>query len=219
MLDILLDFIYPNVCGMCGKLCKDCLCKKCEVLLKDNEINCVQYIKHNHKLDKIYFDECIHMYKYEGIIREKIIEYKFQDKSYLYKTFSKMILKNEKMCGILKKYDIIIPVPIHRKRKKKRGYNQTELIVNFLGKQLNLEICKNVLFKSKNVISQSELNKVDRKNNVKDAFIIKNAVKVNNKKILLFDDVYTTGSTVEVCSRILKEAGASKVGVLTIAKD
>lgn len=213
MLDYILEVVFPSVCGICGKLSKDDLCKKCEINIKENQIKLISQYKNTH------FDECIHMYKYEGIIREKIIEYKFQDKSYLYKTFSKMILKNEKMCGILKKYDIIIPVPIHRKRKKKRGYNQTELIVNFLGKQLNLEICKNVLFKSKNVISQSELNKVDRKNNVKDAFIIKNAVKVNNKKILLFDDVYTTGSTVEVCSRILKEAGASKVGVLTIAKD
>ena len=213
MLDYILEVVFPSVCGICGKLSKDDLCKKCEINIKENQIKLISQYKNT------YFDECIHMYKYEGIIREKIIEYKFQDKSYLYKTFSKMILKNEKMCGILKKYDIIIPVPIHRKRKKKRGYNQTELIVNFLGKQLNLEICKNVLFKSKNVISQSELNKVDRKNNVKDAFIIKNAVKVNNKKILLFDDVYTTGSTVEVCSRILKEAGASKVGVLTIAKD
>ena len=209
----MLDLIYPNVCGICGKISKDNLCKKCEIKIKENQIKLFSQYKNT------YFDECIHMYKYEGIIREKIIEYKFQDKAYLYKTFSKMILKNEKVCGILKKYDIIIPVPIHRLRKKKRGYNQTELIVNFLGKQLNLEICKNVLFKSKNVISQSELNKEDRWNNVKDAFIIKNAVKVNNKKILLFDDVFTTGSTVEECSRILKEAGARKIGVLTIAKD
>ena len=213
MLDYILEVVFPSVCGICGKVSKDDLCKKCEIKIEENQIKLISQYKNK------YFDECIHMYKYEGIIREKIIEYKFQDNAYLYKTFSKIILKNKKVCGILKKYDIIIPVPIHRKRKNKRGYNQTELIANFIGKQLNIKTCNDVLFKSKNIISQSELNKIDRRNNVKGAFIIKNEGKVNNKKILLFDDVYTTGNTVNECSKILKEARASRVGVLTIAKD
>ena len=76
-----------------------------------------------------------------------------------------------------------------------------------------------VLFKHKNIVSQSELNKSNRKQNVKNAFIIKDKEKVKNKKVLIIDDIYTTGSTLQECSKILKKAGASKIGVLTIAKD
>lgn len=76
-----------------------------------------------------------------------------------------------------------------------------------------------MLIKNKNIKPQSSLNKIDRANNIKNAYEIKNIKKIQNKKILLFDDVFTTGNTTNECSRILKENGAIKVGVLTIAKD
>ena len=153
------------------------------------------------------------------MIREKIIQYKFQDKSYIYNTFAKIILKNEKVCGLLKKYDIIIPVPIHRKRKLQRGYNQTQLIAKEIAKNIDIKLCDDVLVKSKNTIAQSKLNKNKRKQNIKNAFKVLNLEKIQGKNILLFDDIFTTGSTVNECSKILKKAGAKTVGVLTIAKD
>lgn len=213
MLDYILELIYPCTCGICDKICKEALCKKCEIQLKKHEINVIK--KYNNK----HFDESIHIFKYEDIIRKKLVEYKFQDKSYLYKTFSKIILKNKKVCGNLKKYDIIIPVPIHRKRKLIRGYNQTELIAKQIAKNIELNLENKVLFKQKNIVSQSELNKSNRKENVRNAFIIKNSERVKNKNILIFDDIYTTGSTACECSRILKKAGANQIGILTIAKD
>ena len=127
----LLKLIYPDVCAFCNKIQKESLCKKCEEKIKKYKKDIVIRSKNN------YFEELISIFKYEGLIREKIIQYKFQDKSYIYNTFAKIILKNEKVCGLLKKYDIIIPVPIHRKRKLQRGYNQTQLIAK--------EIAKNVL--------------------------------------------------------------------------
>lgn len=211
----ILELIYPNVCGVCKKICKENLCRKCEIKIKQYEINKIKEYKDN----KFYFDESIHIFKYEDIIRKILVEYKFQEKSYLYKTFSKIILKNEKICGKLKKYDIIIPVPIHKKRKLIRGYNQTELIAKKIAKNIDLKMENKVLFKNKNIVSQSELNKSERIKNVKEAFVVKNEEKVENKKILIFDDIYTTGSTVNECSKILKNAGASKIGILTIAKD
>ena len=211
----ILELIYPNVCGVCKKICKENLCKKCEIKIKEYEINMVK--KYNNK--QRYFDESMHIFKYEDVIRKMLVEYKFQDKAYLYKTFSKIILKNEKICGNLKKYDIIIPVPIHKKRKLVRGYNQTELIAKQIAKDTNLKLENRALFKQRNIVSQSELNKSNRKENVKNAFIIKNKEKVKNKKILIFDDIYTTGSTAQECSKVLKNAGASKIGILTIAKD
>ena len=84
-----------------------------------------------------YFDNHIYLFRYEGIVRKKIIEYKFKEKSYLNETFVNFILKNEKICRFLKSYDIITPVPIHAKRKRKRGYNQSELIAKKIAKDIN----------------------------------------------------------------------------------
>ena len=213
MLDFILELIFPTTCGICSNICKEAICNKCKLKLKKYEINLIL------KNKKMYFNKSMHIFKYDGIIRQKIIEYKFQGKSYLYKTFAEIILKNQKVCGFFKKYDIIIPVPIHKKRKIYRGDNQTELIAKLLAKQLNLKLETNILFKQKNIISQTELNKNSRKENIKNAFIVKNTHKIKNKKILIFDDIYTTGSTVNECSKILKTAGAKQIGVLTIAKD
>ena len=213
MLNNILELIYPNVCGICGKICKESLCKRCAIEIKKYEINLVN------KNKKMYFNESMHIFKYNEMIRQRLIEYKFQDKSYMYKTFAKIILKNKKVCGFLEKYDIIIPVPIHKKRRLKRGYNQTELIAKEICKTISLELKTDVLIKQKNIKAQSELNKNERKQNIKNAFEIKNINEIIDKKILLFDDIYTTGSTVNECSKILKKAGAKQIGVVTIAKD
>lgn len=209
----LLEFIYPNVCGFCNKICKEEICSKCRIKIKKHQINIV--IKPQNK----YFDELISVFKYEGIIREKILQYKFNDKAYMKNTFAKIILKNKKVCGLLEKYDIIIPVPIHKNRKAQRGYNQTQLITSKIAEYINIEPCNNVLIKNKNTIAQSKLNKQKRNENIKEAFNILNLEKIQGKNVLLFDDIYTTGSTANECSRVLKKAGAKTVGVLTIAKD
>lgn len=209
----LLKLIYPDVCAFCNKIQKESLCKKCEEKIKKYKKDIVIRSKNN------YFEELISIFKYEGVIREKIIQYKFQDKSYIYNTFAKIILKNEKVCGLLKKYDIIIPVPIHRKRKLQRGYNQTQLIAKEIAKNIDIKLCDDVLVKSKNTIAQSKLNKNKRKQNIKGAFKVLDLERIQGKNILLFDDIFTTGSTVNECSKILKKAGAKTVGVLTIAKD
>lgn len=217
MLEKILNLLYPNVCGFCNKISNEALCKKCELMIKEYEIK----EKENYKVEngKMYFDECFSLLSYKGIVREAFIKYKFQNKAYLYKTFSKIVLKNEKICGFLKKYDIIIPVPVHKERKNKRGYNQTELIAKEISRKLNIELQKNVLIKIVNSKPQSELSKTERKYNIKDAFKVQNLQKIKGKNILIFDDIYTTGSTVNECAKLLKKAGANKIGVLTIAKD
>ena len=212
-LETMLNLIYPNVCGICDKICKENLCKKCELKLQEHVINNV--IVNNNK----YFDNLISIFKYEGIVREKIIEYKFGEKAYLYKTFARIMLKSEKAYGILKNYDIIIPVPIHKKRKLQRGYNQTELIAREIAKNINVTLQTNVLIKTKNTEVQSLLTKRQRSQNVKNAYNTRNTERIKDKKIILFDDIYTTGSTVRECSKTLKKAGAKEILVLTVAKD
>lgn len=207
----ILDMLFPHVCGFCGKIDKTGLCEKCEKNINDKMIYGIDKYK-----DK-FFDEHIYIMKYEDI-RGKILDYKFHDKSYLYKTFSKIILKSKKICDILKSYDIIIPVPIHKKRKNERGYNQSELIAKEITKNI-LEIkFFNIMKKVKNNPRQSSLNEKMRIMNVKNAYEIIDKEIIKNKRIILFDDIYTTGSTVNECAKILKQNGAKYILVLSIAK-
>ena len=210
---MLLDIIYPPVCGICDKINKKSLCKKCEIKIKPYQINEIKKIKNKS------FDYQIKILKYENIIRDKIINYKFNEKAYLYKTFAKIILKNKKIYGFLKKYDIIMCVPMHIKKKMLRGYNQSELIAKELAKKLQIEKQFNNLVKIKDTKKQSTLTKEQRKINLKNAFQIKNSEKVKTKKVILFDDIYTTGSTVEECSKVLKRVGVSSIAVVTLAID
>ena len=162
----------------------------------------------------------MHIFKYDGIIKQKIRQYKFKDKAYLYKLFAEIIYSNKKVIEYIKSYDYIIPIPLHKYRYRERGYNQAYLILKELKNRDNkITIKINILQKEKNIKPQSTLNKVDRKDNIRNAYSVINSIEVKNKKILLFDDVFTTGSTTNECSRILKENGAKKIGVLTIAKD
>lgn len=217
-----LDLIFPQVCGICGKLNKKSLCKKCENQLnKTAEFKTLD--KKESNLNDKYFNELIYIFNYEGIIRKTILDYKFNQKSYLYKTFVNFILKNKNIFEKIKNYDKIIPVPISKKRMKERGYNQSFLIAKQIAKNINyyknIEICNNVLIKVKNITEQSKLNKQDRLKNIQDVYKLKNKELINNKKILLVDDIYTTGSTVNECSKILLDANPKEIGVLVIAKD
>lgn len=207
----LLQILYPKQCLICGKLEQDTICSKCYNTLKI-EAKVEQYKNKT-------FNKHLYIFKYEGKIRNLIIDYKFNDKPYLNELFAKIILKNEKICRKIKKYDIIIPVPIHKKRKNERGYNQSELIARKLAKNLNVELVTDSLIKQKNTLPQSTLSKKQREENVKTVYKIQNRQKIENKKIILLDDIYTTGATAEECSKILKQNGAKEILVLTIAKD
>lgn len=162
----------------------------------------------------------MYLFDYHDLIRERILQYKFKEQIYLYRTFVKIVLNDKKVCGFLKRYDIIIPVPISKKRKQKRGYNQSELIAKKIAQNMNeMEYANQVLYKIRETIPQSKLDKKKRAQNLVDAYIVKNSEIVKNKKVILLDDIYTTGSTVNECSRVLIEAGAKEIGVLTLAKD
>ena len=128
-------------------------------------------------------------------------------------------LNESRIVEKIKTYDTIIPVPISTKRKMQRGYNQSFLIAKEIAKSLNLEIINNCLYKNKNIIEQSKLNKEDRQKNIQGVYKLIDKKKLKNKKILLIDDIYTTGSTVNECSRTLRQAEIKEIGVFTIAKD
>ena len=209
------DIIFPKCCLICGKLSKDIYCKECKNKIFENLKFEIDIIRDT----SFYFERHIYLFEYKNNIRNLILDYKFNDKSYLYKLFSEIIIKNEKIYGILKKYDIIIPVPIHNRRKKQRGYDQSELISRDLTKNIKELEFENAIQKTKNNLRQSLLSKEQRKQNVQNAYKLTNIEKIKDKKIILFDDIYTTGNTVNECAKILKQNGAKEIIVLTIAKD
>lgn len=140
------------MCGICGKITENCLCKKCEKKLFLQSI----FGKDNYK-DR-YFENHFYLFKYDGQIREKILDYKFNDKPYIFKTFVKFFEIYEKNYLHLNFYDIIIPVPISKKRFKTRGYNQSTLLAKEIAKYLNTEYSDNILKKVINNNPQSILN-------------------------------------------------------------
>ena len=224
----ILNFIYPPVCGICGKLNSDFLCKKCEKILESEAVFGVDKYKNierkkenikNNFNDKKYFDEHLYIFLYQGIIRRIILKYKFQEEAYLYKTFVNFLLKNENFFEKIEKYDTIVPVPISKKRKKKRGYNQSELLAKEIAYNTNLVLEKESLYKIKDIVEQSKLNKENRFKNIQGVYELVSKEKLYKKKILLIDDIFTTGSTVNECSKVLRNAKPNKIGVLTLAKD
>ena len=203
------------MCGICGKLDPKSLCNKCKIKLQKNAICKIE----DYKNTSSYFDEHIYLFQYNGEIRDAILKYKFDEKSYIYRTFLEFIKNNENICAQIKKYDIIIPVPISKKRLNSRGYNQSSLIAKNLAQELNIEYSEKILIKIKDNKPQSEMKQDTRKSNVSGVYKVINEERINNKKVLIVDDIFTTGSTADECAKVLKENNAESLGVFTLAKD
>ena len=121
---------------------------------------------------------------------------------------------------------MVIPVPLHVKRLKKRGFNQSFLLVKdwgFYAKTFDIEFShmqfnRHLLVRNRWTEPQTGLDRKKRKTNIKNAFRIRDVEKMNGKRVLLVDDVYTTGATADECSKVLLGAGATQVDVLTLAR-
>lgn len=209
MLEKIIDQVFPPYCGICGKMGKKWICSRC-----------YRTIKEKVKLKKIKITKNIivnYLFLYQDIFREKILHYKFNEESYLYKTFSEIILKDKKICEFIEKFDYIVPVPMYIDNKKKRGYNQTELISKEISKSLNINYDNKILIKNKMNKTQSLLNENERIENIKGVYSLRNPEKIKNKKILIFDDICTTGSTVKECYKIIKKQ-TKEISILVLAK-
>ena len=163
--DKALNFLFPSKCRICYKKGNFEVCE-----------NCIKRIRRYENIKIINFknrnlDSLIYFFKYEDYIRKLILDFKFFNKFYLGKVFSKIILKNEKICGKMKFYDIIIPVPMHKIKKLERGYNQTEILSEDLAKNLNVLYNKNILVKVVNNKRQSSLSEKERHKNIKNVFL------------------------------------------------
>lgn len=123
----------------------------------------------------------------------------------------------EKLQG-LSNIDFIMPIPIHWTKRLIRGYNQTELLAKSLGKQLDIPVCNHVITRSKKVRSQRGLKKKERIQNQRNSFSIKNRPILYKKHVLLVDDIFTTGATAEQAAIVIKNAGAARITLITVAR-
>jgi ComF family protein len=115
-------------------------------------------------------------------------------------------------------YSLLIPVPLHIKRLRERGFNQSILLAKKMGKKYKIPVNFSLLKRCKFTLTQTGLNRAEREKNIKGAFAVADKKKVADENIILIDDVYTTGATINECAKVLLKAGAQKVAILTLSR-
>jgi len=154
---------------------------------------------------------------YKGLLRDLIIDWKFNNNFGYSALLSQFAASVAESIPETVRPDVVIPVPLHPSRLRKRGFNQSRIIAESVATILGAELSDRALVRNRKTIPQAKLSKEKRTENLKNAFTAEESI-IADKTILLIDDVYTTGSTIHECSRTLIEAGAVKVEVLVLAK-
>jgi len=210
----LLNLIFPLECKVCRRPLKTgnqtYICSKC--LKKIRVIKEPYYLKGKHYFKKIYS-----IGLYQGVLREAILLLKYQGVKGLILPLGKILLEYCEENIDLSSFDLIFPVPLFRSKKREREFNQAEAFAQIIGKRYSLPVPNDNLLRIRDTRKMSGLNLEERRRNVKGAFVVRKKEKIKNKRILLTDDICTTGATVDECSKVLLTAGAKEVTVLTLA--
>lgn len=193
----ILDLVFNEKCIFCGAKGND-ICEKC--LLESRK-----YAKFQNDNNNLIF-----AYKYKDFLREAFLQYKFYGKKHYSKAFVKLFLQNDIVD--FNKYDIITYVPISNIRMRERGFNQSELLCRGICEKYEIKSQK--ILKRKHSKAQSTLTKQQRENNISNKFFLEK--DINNKKILVFDDIYTTGTTMNEVMQVLKSGNAKSVTWCTL---
>lgn len=224
-----LDILFPRRCPVCGEvvkeagglICPSCFpklsfiksptCKKCgkEIVDRTKEY-CEDCMAHHHS-----FEYCIGLLNYDETSRRSMAKIKYENKrEYLDFYGNAMAVRHGRTIRQMH-VDAVIPVPVHRSRRRKRGFNQAEILADLIGEKLKIPVMPELLLRSKKTMPQKELTAAERLKNLSGAFRAGEVPK-GIKNVLLVDDIYTTGSTAEACSRVLKSAGVENVYVAVI---
>lgn len=185
-----LPFVVAPICEKCGKplACEGSLCEDC--------------MQRTH-----FFEQGKGVFRYENDVAESILRFKYHHQRRYASIYSEWIVRCLGEWIKQKGIDLIIPVPIHHSRLRERGYNQAAMIAELVAKNLKIEYSSNSVVRSKKTLPQKKLSVFERMENMQNAFCV-NTYKVRNKKVLIIDDIYTTGTTVDAISLGLKKAGA-----------
>jgi len=222
--DFILNLLFPPRCVSCKKegefLCKDCI--------KQFSIFNLQFSKKKPKdaqKEWKYMDGVIYALDYaeNPQIQAAIQQFKYRFTKELAEYFGDLIAQKLGELSMNKgKTNILIPVPLHKKRLNYRGFNQAELIAKSVCEKVGDSRISHLLKRVKNTSQQAKLNKKERHENLEDAFILESGLAhesgLQNAVYFIVDDVCTTGSTLENCAKVLKESGLQKVYGLVVAR-
>lgn len=233
-IEAFLDFIYPRniYCILCGKgiekteeysLCTSCrnkvrfihakVCKKCGKPLENLYLPeyCPDCIEGNHDFTKGF--SCV---EYDDYMKQLVHRLKYGKERHLAYHMAEMMTTTLQGQG-LKEIDWIVPVPLHRRKQRQREFNQAEILATLIGKAMGWPVDRKNLIRVKNTRSQNELSKEERKINLQDAFQVVSEAVFMGKSILLVDDVYTTGSTIDACAQALIKAKPKEIFAISFA--
>lgn len=224
-----LDIFFPKKCLNCKRegtfFCEDCfflinvnpfqycLCERPQKIISPKQ--CPHCLKK--KLDGLFaaadfnqpqVKQLIYSFKYQAQIKELSYYLSLLILTHLY-LIAKYLPPDSRL----------VPIPLFLKKKKRRGFNQAEEVGKIISEKIHIPILLDNLVKIKNTESQTKLNKEQRIENIKNAFLVKDKNAVKGKIIFLLDDVYTTGATMEECAKVLKKAGAREVWGLAAARE
>jgi competence protein ComFC len=233
LLEAAVSLLYPPVCTICGRsirageyLCDECeskavrivapFCQKCSEPFEGSITSAFTCVNCAHRT--IYFDASVAAYRGRGIVRQIIHEFKYGRQIHLRHLVARWLcaaLDDERLCG--RRFDIIVPVPLHPARQRERGFNQASLLGELLRAQSSIP-AKPALERTRYTTTQTALDRAERMENLHNAFRLRKNADVRGLRVLLVDDVLTTGSTLNECARVLKRAGALSVHAATAAR-
>ncbi len=155
---------------------------------------------------------------YEAGLKECLLQFKYGGRERLASTLGRLAFERSLASKELSRPDAVLGVPLHRRRRRRRGYNQADLLAGVVGRLADVPAIGGVLVKIKDRPPQAELNAGSRWRNARGAYRARIPPSLSGKDFLLVDDVFTTGATVEACTRALLRSGAGAVDVLTVAR-
>lgn len=222
-----LDMLYPEKCPICHQIlefpekliCKECL-NKLRFIGTDRCLKCGRSVEGDREYCTVCsnrtrsFTEGRSILIYDDIMKESLLRYKYGGRREYGRFYAALMYQ----CGRREierwKPDLILPVPLHRRKKRIRGFNQAEVLASYISEWTGIPMESDVLRKTRNTKSQKKLDAQQRKKNLKNAFCVQK--KMCGLNVLVIDDVYTTGSTMEEIASVLKQSGVGNVFFLTI---
>lgn len=220
---MILDLLYPRRCPICDRVTgrKDSVCAECENRVrKVSEPSCkkcgkpIQDSRREYCFDcekkKHFFVQGKALWVYEKKVKESVYRFKYQNKREYGRIYAKEIAEKYGEWIRSKGIQAIVPVPLHKNRRRQRGYNQAEILARELGRCLKIPVRTDILFRVRDTNPQKTLSDTERKNNLKKAFKSTGSI-VQLDHILIVDDIYTTGSTLDAAALALLDAGVKEV--------
>ena len=229
------DTLFPPLCIACSGVlesvqdkvfCRECsqnitfitqsLCPVCGTIFPDSPAGnhvCGQCLE-----NKPHYTFARAALVYEGMIHDAIHQFKYGHNLTVGSALAGLLADFDFPDVTFGAFDQIIPVPLHVKRLRDRGFNQSLILANALGEKHGLDVDFSLLKRRKLTLTQTGLDKKEREKNIKGAFEVVHPERLKAQSIILVDDVYTTGATVNECAKTLKKAGADEVAVITLAR-